>query len=159
MGCSCVHITDIGVGYVSTMLSLTSLFLRWCTQLRDYSLQHLNTMRNLQILSLAGKLSRLFIGEHESSSSAFRSISFNRMPTADIQRSIQHNSVASFARARIDQLSRRIAGALWILEGAYATLLDYWIRSHATLCMIKHVLGCPKAEWYVCVCVSVLFNT
>lgn len=148
MGCSCVHITDIGVGYVSTMLSLTSLFLRWCTQLRDYSLQHLNTMRNLQILSLAGKLSIAYSSvdpidysmhgiqfyHRESSSSAFRFISFNRMPTADIKRSIQHNSVTSFTRARIDQLSRRIAGALWILEGAYATLFDYWIRSHATCC-------------------------
>lgn len=51
----CVHITDIGVGYISTMLSLTALFLRWCSQVRDFGLQHLCSMRNLQILSLAGK--------------------------------------------------------------------------------------------------------
>ena len=25
----CVHISDIGVGYISTMLALSSLFLRW----------------------------------------------------------------------------------------------------------------------------------
>lgn len=53
---SCGNVTDIGVGYVSTMLSLTSLFLRWCTQLRDFGLQHLCSMRNLQILSLAGNV-------------------------------------------------------------------------------------------------------
>ncbi|ETN66603.1 hypothetical protein AND_001604 [Anopheles darlingi] len=51
---SCVHITDIGVGYISTMLSLSALFLRWCTQIRDFGLQHLCSMRNLQVLSLAG---------------------------------------------------------------------------------------------------------
>lgn len=50
----CVHITDIGVGYISTMLSLTALFMRWCTQIRDFGLQHLCSMRNLQVLSLAG---------------------------------------------------------------------------------------------------------
>lgn len=50
----CIHITDIGVGYISTMLSLTALFLRWCSQVRDFGLQHLCSMRNLQILSLAG---------------------------------------------------------------------------------------------------------
>lgn len=36
------------------MLSLTALFLRWCSQVRDFGLQHLCSMRNLQILSLAG---------------------------------------------------------------------------------------------------------
>lgn len=51
----CVHITDIGIGYISTMLSLSSLYLRWCSQIRDFGLQHLCGMRNLQILSLAGK--------------------------------------------------------------------------------------------------------
>ncbi|XP_014670613.1 PREDICTED: F-box/LRR-repeat protein 16-like [Priapulus caudatus] len=49
----CMHVTDIGVGYLSTMTSLTSLFLRWCCQLRDFGLQHLYSMRNLQVLSLA----------------------------------------------------------------------------------------------------------
>lgn len=38
------------------MLSLTALFLRWCSQVRDFGLQHLCSMRNLQILSLAGKI-------------------------------------------------------------------------------------------------------
>lgn len=52
---SCSNISDIGVGYISTMLSLTALFLRWCSQVRDFGLQHLCSMRNLQILSLAGK--------------------------------------------------------------------------------------------------------
>ena len=50
----CAHITDIGVGYLSTMTSLTRLFLRWCTQLRDFGLQHLYTMKSLKVLSLAG---------------------------------------------------------------------------------------------------------
>lgn len=36
------------------MLSLTALFMRWCTQIRDFGLQHLCSMRNLQVLSLAG---------------------------------------------------------------------------------------------------------
>lgn len=36
------------------MLSLSSLYLRWCSQIRDFGLQHLCGMRNLQILSLAG---------------------------------------------------------------------------------------------------------
>ncbi|KOB73216.1 F-box/LRR-repeat protein 16, partial [Operophtera brumata] len=50
----CVHITDIGVGYISTMQSLVALFLRWCSQLRDFGVQHLCGMRSLQLLSLAG---------------------------------------------------------------------------------------------------------
>ena len=53
----CTHITDIGVGYLSTMTSLLRLFLRWCGQLRDFGLQHLYTMKNLKVLSLAGKAS------------------------------------------------------------------------------------------------------
>ena len=36
----CSHVTDIGVGYLSTMSSLLKLFLRWCTQIRDFGLQH-----------------------------------------------------------------------------------------------------------------------
>lgn len=52
--CRCVHITDIGVGYISTMLSLSALFLRWCSQVRDFGLNHLCGMRNIQVLSLAG---------------------------------------------------------------------------------------------------------
>ncbi len=51
----CVHISDIGVGYISTMLALHSLFLRWCSQIRDFGLQHICGMRNLKILSVAGK--------------------------------------------------------------------------------------------------------
>lgn len=51
----CVNITDIGIGYLSTMPTLQILFLRWCSQIRDNGVQHLSTMRNLEILSLAGK--------------------------------------------------------------------------------------------------------
>ena len=50
----CCHVTDIGVGYLSTMTSLCRLYLRWCTLLRDFGLQHLYTMKNLTALSLAG---------------------------------------------------------------------------------------------------------
>lgn len=52
--CRCSHVTDIGVGYLSTMTSLLRLFLRWCTQVRDFGLQHMYSMRNLRALSLAG---------------------------------------------------------------------------------------------------------
>ena len=50
-----MHITDIGIGYISTMLALHTLYLRWCTQIRDFGLQHICGMRSMQILSLAGK--------------------------------------------------------------------------------------------------------
>lgn len=52
----CVHITDIGIGYISTMLALHTLYLRWCTQIRDFGLQHICGMRSMQILSLAGNI-------------------------------------------------------------------------------------------------------
>ena len=54
----CVHITDIGIGYISTMLALNTLYLRWCTQIRDFGLQHICGMRSMKVLSLAGKLCR-----------------------------------------------------------------------------------------------------
>jgi F-box/leucine-rich repeat protein 16 len=50
----CVHVTDIGIGYISTMLALHTLYLRWCTQIRDFGLQHICGMRSMQVLSLAG---------------------------------------------------------------------------------------------------------
>ncbi|CAL1285337.1 unnamed protein product, partial [Larinioides sclopetarius] len=50
----CVHVTDLGVGYVSTITTIRVLYLRWCTQLRDFGLTHVCNMRNLEILSLAG---------------------------------------------------------------------------------------------------------
>ena len=50
-----MHITDIGIGYISTMLALHTLYLRWCTQVRDFGLQHICGMRNMQVLSLAGE--------------------------------------------------------------------------------------------------------
>ncbi|KAI5694617.1 F-box/LRR-repeat protein 16-like [Diaphorina citri] len=36
------------------MVNLTKLFLRWCAQVRDFGIQHLCNMRNLQVLSVAG---------------------------------------------------------------------------------------------------------
>ena len=51
----CSQVSDIGVGYLSTMTSLRRLFLRWCTQIRDFGLQHVYTMKSLQVLSLAGE--------------------------------------------------------------------------------------------------------
>ncbi|XP_051797266.1 F-box/LRR-repeat protein 16 isoform X3 [Acanthochromis polyacanthus] len=50
----CVRITDTGLGYLSTMSSLRSLYLRWCCQVQDFGLQHLFGMRSLRLLSLAG---------------------------------------------------------------------------------------------------------
>ncbi|VVD03159.1 unnamed protein product [Leptidea sinapis] len=43
----CVHITDIGVGYISTMQTLVALYLRWCSQLRDFGVQHLLSAVNI----------------------------------------------------------------------------------------------------------------
>ncbi|CAM9651493.1 unnamed protein product [Lampetra fluviatilis] len=50
----CVRVTDLGLGYLSTMPSLRSLNLRWCCQIQDFGLQHLYGMRSLRVLSLAG---------------------------------------------------------------------------------------------------------
>ncbi|XP_059167065.1 F-box/LRR-repeat protein 16-like [Physella acuta] len=50
----CTHITDIGIGYVSTMTSLTRLYIRWCVQVGDFGLHHIFSMRNLRVLSIAG---------------------------------------------------------------------------------------------------------
>ncbi|KAH9519769.1 F-box/LRR-repeat protein 16 [Bulinus truncatus] len=50
----CTHVTDIGIGYISTMTSLTRLFIRWCVQVGDYGLHHIFSMRNLRVLSIAG---------------------------------------------------------------------------------------------------------
>ena len=60
----CVHITDIGVGYISTMQSLVALYLRWCSQVRDFGVQHLCGMRSLQLLSLAGLFLWCFSDSH-----------------------------------------------------------------------------------------------
>ncbi|KAH9519768.1 Sorting nexin-29 [Bulinus truncatus] len=49
----CTHVTDIGIGYISTMTSLTRLFIRWCVQVGDYGLHHIFSMRNLRVLSIA----------------------------------------------------------------------------------------------------------
>jgi F-box/leucine-rich repeat protein 16 len=55
-----VHITDIGIGYISTMLALHTLYLRWCSQIRDFGLQHICGMRSMHILSLAGQSKLVF---------------------------------------------------------------------------------------------------
>lgn len=51
----CLHITDIGLGYIATMGQLNFLSLRWCPQIRDFGLQTLCSMKSLKVLSLAGK--------------------------------------------------------------------------------------------------------
>ena len=50
----CSQVTDLGLGFLSTMTSLQRLYLRWCCQLRDFGLQHVYIMSSLQVLSLAG---------------------------------------------------------------------------------------------------------
>eukprot|EP00058_Branchiostoma_floridae_P021544 XP_002607034.1 hypothetical protein BRAFLDRAFT_127069 [Branchiostoma floridae] len=50
----CVRITDTGLGFLSTMTSLTALYLRWCCQVQDFGLQHIYSMKKLRVLSLAG---------------------------------------------------------------------------------------------------------
>ncbi len=51
----CLHITDIGLGYIATMAHLESLSVRWCPQVRDFGLQALISLRSLRTLSIAGK--------------------------------------------------------------------------------------------------------
>ena len=53
--CRCNLITDMGIGYLSTMSSLRKLFLRYCQQVHDLGLHHIYSMRKLTHLSLAGK--------------------------------------------------------------------------------------------------------
>ena len=67
----CVHITDIGIGYISTMLALHTLYLRWCTQIRDFGLQHICGMRSMQILSLAGTCQTVQNSYYQDSHSCF----------------------------------------------------------------------------------------
>nr|XP_002741862.1 PREDICTED: F-box/LRR-repeat protein 16-like [Saccoglossus kowalevskii] len=50
----CVRITDTGMGFLSTMSCMKTLYLRWCCQVQDFGLQHLYSMRTLHVLSLAG---------------------------------------------------------------------------------------------------------
>ena len=52
--CRCNLITDMGIGYLSTMASLRKLFLRYCQQVHDLGLHHIYSMRKLTHLSLAG---------------------------------------------------------------------------------------------------------
>ena len=52
----------------------------------------------------------------------------NRLSFADIKRSIQHHSTASFARAWANQLPGRIPRALWISSWTFTTMFDYWIK-------------------------------
>lgn len=53
--CRCALISDMGIGYVSTMASLQKLYLRYCQQVRDLGVHHIYSMRKLRCLSLAGK--------------------------------------------------------------------------------------------------------
>uniref|UniRef100_A0A1I8HP62 Protein kinase domain-containing protein n=1 Tax=Macrostomum lignano TaxID=282301 RepID=A0A1I8HP62_9PLAT len=50
----CSSISDIGVGYLSTMPKLRSLCLRWCSSLSDTSIRHILNLRTLSFLSAAG---------------------------------------------------------------------------------------------------------
>lgn len=57
--CRCLHITDIGLGYIATMAHLENLSVRWCPQVRDFGLQALISLRTLRTLSVAGKWTML----------------------------------------------------------------------------------------------------
>nr|XP_027195443.1 F-box/LRR-repeat protein 16-like [Dermatophagoides pteronyssinus] len=50
----CLHVTDIGLGYLATMANLQHLSVRWCPQIRDFGLQALTSLRSLRTLSIAG---------------------------------------------------------------------------------------------------------
>ena len=50
----CIHITDIGLGFISTMAKLRSLSARWCPQVRDFGLQTICCMKTLETISVAG---------------------------------------------------------------------------------------------------------
>lgn len=49
-----VHITDVGIGYLSTMSRLTLLHIRWCPRITDIGLESLLGVSSLKYLSLAG---------------------------------------------------------------------------------------------------------
>ncbi|KAG9509033.1 F-box/LRR-repeat protein 16 [Fragariocoptes setiger] len=50
----CIHVTDVGLGYLSTMPNLHVLSLRWCQQITDLGLETLISMRTMTSLSIAG---------------------------------------------------------------------------------------------------------
>ncbi|KAI1301908.1 F-box/LRR-repeat protein 16 [Halotydeus destructor] len=50
----CVHLSDIGLGYLATMTKLSTLSLRYCPQVRDFGLQTLCSIKSLRSLSVAG---------------------------------------------------------------------------------------------------------
>lgn len=50
----CIHVSDVGVGYLSTLSSLRTLSIRWCTHVHDAGMQHVCSMRQLRVLRLSG---------------------------------------------------------------------------------------------------------
>ena len=114
----CVHITDIGIGYISTMLALNTLFLRWCTQIRDFGLQHICGMRSMQILSLAGnyRVDQLWFDglyayirwPRVTNYTNILHLTYYRLSTADVQWFIKLNTITASSRTWTDQLSRSL---------------------------------------------------
>ena len=112
----CVHITDIGIGYISTMLALNTLFLRWCTQIRDFGLQHICGMRSMQILSLAGNcwLIKLWFDglykkcQRVTNYTNILHLTYYRLSTADVQWFIKLDTITASSRTWTDQLSRSL---------------------------------------------------
>lgn len=128
----CVHITDIGVGYISTMQSLIALFLRWCSQLRDFGVQHLCGMRSLQLLSLAGTYQPWSSHNTVKQFDVFNTkFTFwpTRLSTPDVGWPLKYHPVASAARAWTNQLPRRFAWTLRLSAWTPAAMCHYWINT------------------------------
>ncbi|KAJ8919837.1 hypothetical protein NQ315_006366 [Exocentrus adspersus] len=121
----CVHITDIGIGYISTMLSLASLYLRWCSQIRDFGLQHLCGMRNLQILSLAGSYSFVYFGGWH------LQLFHCRLSLDNIQWSIKSDPASAYERTRTNELSGGVKRVIRLLEGTPPALPRDRIKTHS----------------------------
>ena len=98
----CVHVTDIGIGYISTMLELKTLSVRWCTQIRDFGLQHICGMRSMQILSLAGTNSIKLLQDDAYINFSYFSC---RMSFVNFKRAFQFGTIETFDGVRIDKLS------------------------------------------------------
>lgn len=116
------------------MRHLTALYLRWCSQVRDFGLQHLCGMANLQVLSLAGKWStRNTVTINSQVCNNFR------LSIADFERSFKSDPTTAFAGTRTDELSWCFSRAIWISKRTPAVLPSYRVKPY-------HL--CPLVKWY-----------
>ena len=100
------------------MLALNTLFLRWCTQIRDFGLQHICGMRSMQILSLAGNYWLIIYDsihckdrlrwQRVTNYTNILHLTYYRLSTADVQWFIKLDTITASSRTWTDQLSRSL---------------------------------------------------